>query len=98
MQYKMKLKINPSDFIFENMTDWSKEYDWNVHIYVPDPVPQNMPLAIYIHGYEGEEEWVYTDSLATIASRGVAVIFPQYTSNYDVSKYDPEMLIYSEGE
>ena len=94
---KMKIKINPSDFIFENMTDWSKEYDWNVYIYVPDPIPENMPLAIYIHGYEGEEEWVYTDSLATIASRGVAVIFPQYTSNYDVSEYDPEMLIYSEG-
>ena len=94
---KTKIKINPEDFIFENMSEWSKEYDWNVYVFTPNPIPENMPLVIYIHGYEGEEEWVYTDSLETMASRGVAVIFPQYASNYDVSEYDPEMLIYEEG-
>jgi len=86
-----------SNFIVENMTEESKQYDWDVHIYTPIPVPDNMPLAIFLHGYEGEEESVYIDTLETIASRGVAVIFPQYASNYDVSMYDDDYLEYDGG-
>lgn len=91
------VNLEPQSFIYENMTEISKNYDWNVHLYVPDPVPESMPIAIYLHGYEGEEEWVYIDSLESMASNGVAVIFPQYASNYDVSKYDESMLKYFEG-
>ena len=85
------------EFIVENMTEVSKDFDWNVHLYIPDPIPNKMPVAIYLHGYEGEEEWVYIDSFESMTSNGVAVIFPQYASNYDVSKYDENMLKYFEG-
>ena len=93
----VSLDINASDFIIENMTIDSKNYDWRVYVYTPNPVPENMPLAIFLHGYEGEEEEVYIDSLKTLASRGIAVIFPQYASNYDVSRYDVNMLNYTKG-
>ena len=93
----MNLNINTSEFIIENMTDESKSFDWNVYIYTPNPVPENMPLAIFLHGYEGEGVDVYIDTLETLASRGTAVIFPQYASNYDVSRYDVNMLNYTKG-
>ena len=94
---KKVIDFETQDFIIENMTGISKNYDWKVYVFIPDPVPENMPLAVFLHGYEGEEEWVYTDSFESIASNGVAVIYPQYASNYDVSKYNESMLNYSEG-
>ena len=94
---KKIIDFQTQEFIIENMTEISKRYDWKVHVFVPDPVPENMPLAIFLHGYEGEEEWVYIDTFESIVSNGVAVIFPQYASNYDVSKYNEDMLNYVEG-
>tara|TARA_B100000945_G_scaffold55202_1_gene40534 strand:- start:7682 stop:9268 length:1587 start_codon:yes stop_codon:yes gene_type:complete len=99
-EYKINrevLPLNESYFIYENMTEASKEYDWNVYVYTPEPRPENMGFAIFLHGYEGEEEWVYIDTFEMMVSRGIAVVFPQYASNYDVSKYDSNMLEYSQG-
>ncbi|MBT5255204.1 MAG: hypothetical protein HOL72_05520, partial [Euryarchaeota archaeon] len=77
--------------------------DWNVHIFIPKIVDsesesKRLGVAIYLHGYGGEDIEVYRDTLELIASHGLIVIFPQYISELDLSSVDSDFeLIYEEG-
>ena len=77
--------------------------DWDVHIFMPiitdsDLDSKQLGVAIYLHGYSGEDVEVYRDTLELLASRGLVVIFPQYISDLDLSSIDKDFeLIYEEG-
>jgi hypothetical protein len=77
--------------------------DWKVHVFIPiitdsDLDSKQLGVAIYLHGYSGEDVEVYRDTLELLASRGLVVIFPQYISDLDLSSIDKDFkLIYEEG-
>ena len=77
--------------------------EWNVHVFMPsitdsDVDSKQLGVAIYLHGYSGEDVEVYRDTLELLASRGLVAIFPQYISDLDLSSIDKDFeLIYEEG-
>ena len=77
--------------------------EWNVHVFMPsitdsDVDSKQLGVAIYLHGYSGEDVEVYRDTLELLASRGLVAIFPQYISDLDLSSINKDFeLIYEEG-
>ena len=88
-KYEVKEYIYTTDYpesITQWWDDWSQNYDWNIHVFVPVGFEgESIGVAIMLHGHDGEEIEVYRDTMESLAGQGVVAIFPQYVSDVDLS-------------
>ncbi|MBO58110.1 MAG: hypothetical protein CMA77_03835 [Euryarchaeota archaeon] len=87
--YDVKEYIYATDYpesITQWWDDWSQNYDWNIHVFVPVGFEgESIGVAIMLHGHDGEAIEVYRDTMESLAGQGVIAIFPQYVSDVDLS-------------
>ncbi len=89
MPYEVKEYIYTTDYpesITQWWDDWSQNYEWNIHVFVPQGVEEeSIGVAIMLHGHDGEAMDVYRDTMESLAGHGVIAIFPQYVSDVNLS-------------
>ncbi len=74
--------------------------NWKVYVFAPNIAATGednltVGIAVFLHGYQGEDVAVYRDTLATLAASGLLTFYPQYISDYDTSLtegHTPEYL------
>jgi len=89
MPYEVNEYIYATDYP-ESITQWwddrSQEYEWNIHVFVPEGIEkESIGVAIMLHGHEGEAVEFYRDTMESLAGQGLVTIFPQYVSDVDLS-------------
>lgn len=82
----------------EEIASWWNEAaearNWRVHIFLPtDYGMDTIGLAVYLHGYEGEDIDYYEDSMTSLAGQGLVAIFPEYVSEVDYSAVSPDFEV-----
>ena len=92
------------DSLPELAAQWAAPGDnpenWKVYVFAPNIAAtgeENLTvgIAVFLHGYQGEDVAVYRDTLATLAASGLLTFYPQYISDYDTSlteSHTPEYL------
>jgi hypothetical protein len=80
--------INPlSEDITDCIIPYNDDNSWYIYMYLPRligeslPSTQNIPIALYCHGFSGKDPVEYDYGLRSLASRGMAVIFVQYAAS-----------------
>ncbi|QEE16895.1 alpha/beta hydrolase family protein [Promethearchaeum syntrophicum] len=74
------------------VTPRNENNSWYIYYYLPRlsvatlSSTQNIPIALYCHGNSGQDVVEYDYSLRALASRGMAVIFVQYSRSFNYTK------------